>query len=500
MLEQELKLSVEGAFAPTFPAGRSDVAGVDELPSLDLHATYYDTPDLRLARNGMTLRYRSGEEGSGPGWTLKLPVGDGIADGRDELRFEGGTRQVPQGAQDLVQALVRSETLRPVARLRTHRRRWLLRDADGGELAELVDDRVSVMERGRVAARFREVEIEGRGVGRRALERIAGVLTSNGAAPAEQTPKLVRALGERAEEPPDIAGAEAPKPRDPAAHAVRAAIAAGVRRMILNDPRTRLGEVEPLHQMRVGTRRLRSDLRTFRPLLDKDWAESLRVELKWLGGSLGAVRDLDVLLDRLRREGEDVSPRLRALFDELERRRDEARAALLDDLRSKRYVDLLDRLVEAAHDPRLSDRAQQPSREVLPGLAARSWRKLNQAGRAIDDDSSDEELHRVRVLTKRARYAAEAVAPALAPKTGRGAARFAKRAADVQDVLGELQDSVVASQTIQDFALAHRHKGPLNLATGQMLERESRRRDDARGAFGPAWRKLGRKKLRSWLR
>ena len=57
---------------------------------------------------------------------------------------------------------------------------------------------------------------------------------------------------------------------------MRAAIAAGVRRMILNDPRTRLGEVEPLHQMRVGTRRLRSDLRTFRPLLDRDWAESLR--------------------------------------------------------------------------------------------------------------------------------------------------------------------------------------------------------------------------------
>ena len=200
-----------------------------------------------------------------------------------------------------------------MARLRTQRRRWLLRDADGGELAELVDDRVSVMERGRVAERFRELEIEGRGVGRRALERIAGVLTSNGAAPAEQTPKLVRALGERAEAPPDVAAAEAPRPRDPAAHAVRAAIAAGVRRMILNDPRTRLGEVEPLHQMRVGTRRLRSDLRTFRPLLDRDWAESLRAELKWLGGSLGAVRDLDVLLERLRREGEDLvaAPRRR---------------------------------------------------------------------------------------------------------------------------------------------------------------------------------------------
>jgi CHAD domain-containing protein len=499
MLEQELKLSVEGTFAPTFPPGRSDVARVDELPPLDLRATYYDTSDLRLARNGVTLRCRSGEEG-GPGWTLKLPVGDGIADGREELNFEGGSGQVPEGAQDLVRALIRSEALLPVARLHTQRRRWLLRDGDGGELAELVDDRVSVMERGQVSGRFREVEIEGRGVKREALEAIAGVLTSTGAVPAEQTPKLVRALGERAEAPPDVAAVEPPRPRGPAAHAVRAAIAAGVRRMILNDPRTRMGEVEPLHQMRVGTRRLRSDLRTLRPLLDRDGAESLRVELKWLGSSLGAVRDLDVLLERLRREGEDLSPRIGPLFDELERRRDEARAALLEDLRSARYGKLLDRLVEAACDPRLSDHARRPSREVLPALAARSWRKLNKAARVLGDDSSDEELHRVRVLTKRARYAAEAVAPALGSKTGRETARFAKRAADVQDVLGELQDSVVAAKTIQDFALEKPDDGPLNMATGRMLERESRRRDAARAAFGPAWRRLGRKKLRSWLR
>ena len=313
MLEQELKLSVEGAFAPTFPPGRSDVAGVEELPALDLRATYYDTPDLRLARNGVTLRCRSGEE-ERPGLDASsCPVGDGIADGRDELHFEGGARQVPEGAQDLVRALVRSATLVPVARLRTRRRRWLLRDADGGELAELVDDRVSVMERGRVVERFRELEIEGRGVERQGAgadrRRADRQRRSAGGADAEaRAGARRRAPRRRPTSPP----AEAPRPRDPAAHAVRAAIAAGVRRMILNDPRTRLGEVEPLHQMRVGTRRLRSDLRTFRPLLDRDWAESLRAELKWLGGSLGAVRDLDVLLERLRREGEDLSPRLDA--------------------------------------------------------------------------------------------------------------------------------------------------------------------------------------------
>src|SRR5688572_17629859 len=78
MLEQELKLSVDGTFAPTFPVGHGDVAGVEELPPLDLRAAYYDTPDLRLARSGVTLRRRTGE-GEGPVWTVKLPAGEGIA-------------------------------------------------------------------------------------------------------------------------------------------------------------------------------------------------------------------------------------------------------------------------------------------------------------------------------------------------------------------------------------------------------------------------------------
>jgi CHAD domain-containing protein len=499
MLEQEVKLAVEGQFVPTFPLGRSDVAGVEELPALDLRATYYDTSDLRLARHGITVRCRSGEE-EGPRWTVKLPAGDGIAEGRDELHFDGAGKQVPQAAKDLVRALARRKELLPVARLRTRRRRWLLRGAEGDELAELVDDRVSVLERGRVVERFREIEIEGRGIERPALERLAALLTKDGVARAEQTPKLVRALGARAEEPPEVAPPKRPGPSRPAAEAVRAALVAGVRRMILNDPRTRLGEVEPLHQMRVGTRRLRSDLRIFRPLLDRDWSEPLRDELKWVGRSLGAVRDLDVLLERLREEGADLSAGLAPLLEDLERRREEARVALLADLNSTRYVELLERLVEASRDPRLSERAQTPSRKAFPPLGRRAWRKLRDPARALGDDNSAEEFHRVRVLAKRARYAAEAVAPAFPRRRRRRAERFAKRAADIQDVLGELQDSVVATQTIDQFVQERPQDGPLNRAAGRMLERESRAAEAARADFPRAWRRLDRRKRRSWMR
>src|SRR5438445_2249938 len=171
MLELELKLAVEGSFAPVLQPGRAGVAGIEELTPLDLRATYYDTPDLRLARSGITLRHRTGEADRA-GWTLKLP--DALpkalpkaardSSSRSEIEFKGPGNLIPDGAEDLVAAFVRTAALTPVARLRTRRRRWSLRDRDGNEIAELVDDRVSVLQRGRVVERFREVEIEGKGI------------------------------------------------------------------------------------------------------------------------------------------------------------------------------------------------------------------------------------------------------------------------------------------------------------------------------------------------
>jgi CHAD domain-containing protein len=498
MLEQELKLSVEGSFVPTVPPAGSDVAGIEELPALDLRATYYDTPDLRLARHGVTLRNRTGES-QDSGWCVKLPVGDGIAEGRDEVSFGGGGRAVPPAALDLVRAFVRSSSLTPVARLRTRRRRWRLQGPDGAELAELVDDRVSVLQRGRVADRFREIEIEGRGIDRNALERIAGIVARDGVEPAEQIPKLVRALGKRATAAPDVVVPSRIRPRDPAGVAVRAALARGVQRIMVNDARTRLGEVEPLHQMRVGTRRLRSDLRTFRDLVHPEWARTMRDELKWLGAALGNVRDLDVMLERLRSNGEDLEPRIDGLFEELEARREVARERLLGVLRGQRYVSLLDRLVEAAAAPPLTAAADRPGGEALPPLARRAWRKVARSGRALEDTSPDEDFHDVRKRAKQARYAAEAVAPALGRRRCRQAKAFAGRAAGVQEVLGELQDAVVAEETIERFVGEGDRPGDVNFAAGRLLERQHVARTNARGDFPAAWRSLDRRKRRRWM-
>src|SRR5438067_6725189 len=124
MRELELKLSVDDPFVtPALRPDGVDLAGMEELPSLDLRATYYDTRDLRLARNGVSLRYRTGDPEQS-GWSLKLPLADEDATARDELHFSGAVGKIPAAARDLVTAFARSSPLEPVARLRTRRQRW----------------------------------------------------------------------------------------------------------------------------------------------------------------------------------------------------------------------------------------------------------------------------------------------------------------------------------------------------------------------------------------
>src|SRR5581483_7977113 len=105
----------------------------------------------------------------------------------------------------------------------------------------------------------------------------------------------------------------------------------------------------------VATRRLRSDLRVFRPLLDRSWGDQLRGELQWLGGALGAVRDDEVLLARLhdrvvQLSAEDAETGDR-LLDLLRTRLEERRSELQIVLRSDRYIDLLDGLEDALKGP-----------------------------------------------------------------------------------------------------------------------------------------------------
>lgn len=490
MRERELKLAVNATFMlPDLTDTELGVLELRDLPELDLVSIYHDTPDLRLARAGVTLRYRTGEE-EGPVWTLKLRVPGSDGTVRDELSFPGQPSIIPLEALDLVTALSRSSTLGPVARLRTRRRQWLLYGGGERELALLVDDEVTVLNGKRVVARFRELELESRGPELEQLIPIAERLQLAGAVLAEPVPKAVRAMGPKASAPPDFAPIDA-GPTDPAGVAVQAAMAAGGIRLVQHDPGTRLGEVEPLHQMRVATRRLRSDLRTFAPLVDASWARGLADELGWLGDYLGAVRDLDVQVARFESDAEDLRADLEPLFDLLRERREAARAALLDALRGERYAGLLDRLVDAAREPILTDAAGQPAEQILPPLLRKAWERLEVKASRLEAEDPDERYHEVRILAKRARYAAEATGPVLGQR-GIRARKFAAEAAALQDLLGSLQDGVVGSRLIRE-AVEGSHGARFSIAAGRLVEREQIARQRVRVGYPRVWRRLARR-------
>lgn len=282
-----------------------------------------------------------------------------------------------------------------------------------------------------------------------------------------------------------------------AADAIRRAVAASVDRLVRHDPVVREGrDPEGVHQARVATRRLRSDLRTFSPLLDRAWAEGLRDELRDLAALLGAVRDADVLLERLTAAAaalpEPDRERAQAVLDDLAATRDGDRAKLLAAMDGKPYRTLLTHLRRAAERPRTLPDAKQPAVVLLPPLAARPWRRLRSAVAALGDKPPDAALHEVRILAKRARYAAEAVAPVAGPD----ATAFARAVAALQDVLGEHHDAVVAQQWLREAAERHPEAA---FAAGTMAGLEQAEADRRRRQWPGAWRAVSRPRLRAWM-
>ena len=488
-----MKLGAGPAFHLPELAGVVEGITADAPETVRLETVYYDTPDLRLARWGVSLRRRAGE-----GWTLKLaPSRSGALLERDELTFEGGGNRPPKGALEVVRAYVRSSELVPVARLSTMRKRVRLNDAAGARVAEVVDDEVSVRDGRRVAARFREIEVEvvGSNGSDAVIDPLVTRLRGAGAGAPDLTPKHIRAIGPRAVEPPEVAP-QALAPGASARDVIKNALAESVANLLHHDPLVRTGrDPEAVHQARVATRKLRSNLRTFGSLLDPDWTEPLRSELGWLAFSLGAVRDREVLLERLRERAKSLpasdARSATSLLHLLEVEIDALRKKLGQDLDSNRYIDLLERLVGGAHEPATLPDADQAATGLLPALATTPWRRLRSAVRSLPESPTDPELHRIRILAKRARYAAEAVAPIAGPD----AAAYARAAAKLQTVLGEHQDSVTA----QAWLRAAKVTGRRAFVAGELIALEHLAAGKSRADWPKAWSSLDRRKLRDWM-
>ena len=454
--EVERKLRVHALYRiPPLAGSHPSISAVSPQPAVTMTAVYHDTDDLTLFRWGITLRRREG--GADEGWHIKFPVEGADVTARDELQLplaEGAIGDVPATYRDLVSALVRGHVLGPVVTLRTERHPYHLLDSQGRLVAELVDDTVAILDGGRVASSFREIEVEECDIEVRAaedlLDAVVATLMAEGATPGSAS-KAAGALGPRASAPPDIPEAEWPRPSGPSGEAVRALLATHTRRLLLQDVRFRRELPDSVHQMRVAIRRLRSGLKVFRELVEEEWASGLRTELGWAASQLGLSRDTEVLIERLRRhtdqlDAADAARAWAAMEPWLAKRADQARLVALESLRADRYAALLQSLVTAANSPVLTEQADLPCSETMPPLVNSAFRRLRSAIAELTDESPSTDWHEVRIDAKRARYAIEAIVPIFGDKARPVVARFA----EVTDILGDHQDAYVAQEAIRE--------------------------------------------------
>ena len=277
-----------------------------------------------------------------------------------------------------------------------------------------------------------------------------------------------------------------------------------VDQLVQADRGARSDDPQAVHDMRVATRRLRSTLATYRPLVDRQRTEPLREELRWLGQVLGGSRDAEVLHLRMRAliAAQPKDKALDQVADQIDQELGNRRRVALTDLQAAldggRYFRLLDALDESVAHPPLTPLAARRARKTLPRLVGRDARRVDRAAQAVADDGTGQTrnvfLHEVRKCAKRARYAAESAVPVV----GQDATRLATRMESLQEVLGEHQDSVAAQALLLKLMMAAERTGSYDLPFGQLYAEESGRAHDARRAYKTALRRASSDKARRW--
>lgn len=465
-VEREIKLNIGPRFRlPELP-------GEPLVPRI-FTSTYFDTCNQTLARMGIALRRRT--ENRKVVWQLKLPHKQSTL----ELEIPTHHPTPPEPFLDLLFGLLRNEACGVVAKLQTKRSGIRVQAMDG-PIADIVVDRVTILDGRRATGRFSEIEIERLDGNEKELNHLKSLLRSAGAEKGDPRPKVLKALGIQLESTPTV-HASAP----PLDH-LKAMLEKQFRDFLLHDPGTRFGkDSEDLHQMRVSTRKFRALLRAAKALLLPEWSDPLRTEMDWLGQVLGAVRDYDVLLEHLNLEASALLPAERKIFERvlasLETQRSTARAQLLNALRSDRYLKLLNHLEEAIHHPMAATNEDIS----LKNIARKEFKKLRQMVQRLNSNPSDQELHQVRIRTKRARYAAE-----LAQGTMKKAAsRYIRQTKRLQGVLGDHQDAIIAENQLRELLTSTKGEKAA-FAMGQLVARLHSRRREARTAFPREWDKL----------
>ncbi|WP_019971492.1 CYTH and CHAD domain-containing protein [Mycobacterium sp. 141] len=437
VLEREDKWDVDDQFH--LPDLHNIIADAEvEHDTVDLTSEYYDTAEHDLQAHGILLRRRCGDDDTG--WQLKVPA----ADGRVELHWPP-TDALPDALKELLTGTSLGRRLDSVATIHTARNRYRICKPSAGELyAEIADDSVRAWADDRLLA-WREVEVE---LGPRTPsvpKRLANRLAAAGARPSSHPSKLAHVL-------PPLPTVE---PRSSAASALFGYLSTQIDQIVAGDIGLRRGR-DPIHDTRVAIRRLRSTLRVFGKVLDQSAVGGLDDELRWFAGLLGDVRDCQVQHRRFMNALDEfpdeliLGPVRARVRNDLQAIELPARAEITEAMDSPRYLAIMAALrtwrTAPPVDPETGTR----------GLTKRARKAQRKADRRLtaalgDDAADDATLHRARKAAKRARYAAElCTADGGSTQTKRTAKHYKR----FQSVLGDHQDTVVASAVLRRMALS----------------------------------------------
>jgi triphosphatase len=493
--EVELKLELAPASLPALkkvPLLRSPKSPPTHTTEISV---YFDTEKRKLRKNGLMLRVR--RIGKRHVQTIKA-AGSSAPFERDEWEAEiaGEEPDLSLASGTALEPLVNGRLRRQLKPLfETRVRRTVYPVADGGRAIALTIDRGTI-DTGNRSAPLCEVELE--------LERgtiaelfdVARELTR--AVPAHLA---VKSKSERGYELIDDR-LDAPVkavPIDlPAAASTREAFQiigrACLRQVVGNEPALLKGDLEGVHQMRVGLRRLRVAMSLFSDILRDAQTATIKAELKWLTGELGPARELDVLVKRVVAPVQRQHARcdgMPSLSQEIAEKREAALARAQDAVKSARLRTLT---LEAAawleagewtkpQHELVRDRGNLSIAVSAAEQLTRRWRKLRKKDRALAQLDA-RSRHKLRIQAKKLRYAAEFFATLFTSK--RAAKRrehFLVALERLQDGLGDLNDIAVHEQRMAAIGIRSRRSNPKRaFAAGLLTGREDARIGSAMAA------------------
>ena len=257
--------------------------------------------------------------------------------------------------------------------------------------------------------------------------------------------------------------------------------------LIEAEPQLRAGE-PVVHTTRVAVRRLRSTLRTCAELFEPARVAALEPELVWWAGLLGAVRDLDILAERVSARLTELpvelvlGPVANTITAEIAAQRKLHFAEVIAAMDSQRYRALVIELHRWQSGPPFTDSAEVAVAEI-ERYVTRAGKKLEKrvenAAKACrtGDEHADELLHRARKAGKRHRYIVELAQPIWGAK----AEKIVDRRKKLQDALGDHQDSHVTAAFVRELgARVGTHEGQNGFTYGVLLGIERQKLEQMR--------------------